>query len=153
MRLISETGSQIGIVSIDEALRIAENAGLDLVEVSPDSKPPVCRVLDYGKMKYEDKKKKRESKKKQHVIQIKEVRFRPNISTNDFETKINKAKKFFGDGNKVKITIMLRGREMRRKDLADSLAVRIEEALNDVAEVGKRGKFEGNRISMVMSPK
>ncbi len=152
MRLIGETGEQMGIVPIAEAMDSASSAGLDLVEVASSSDPPVCKIMDYGKLKYDQKKKDQESKKKQHVIRIKEVRFRPRISDHDLGIKVNRVKKFIADGSKVKITIMYRGREMARQDLGEDLIERIIEALEDVARVEKRGDLEGRRISVVMSP-
>ncbi len=152
MRLIGETGEQMGIVPIAEAMDSASSAGLDLVEVASSSDPPVCKIMDYGKLKYDQKKKDQESKKKQHVIRIKEVRFRPRISDHDLGIKVNRVKKFIAAGSKVKITIMYRGREMARQDLGEDLIERIIEALEDVARVEKRGDLEGRRISVVMSP-
>ncbi len=150
--MIGETGEQMGIVPIAEAMDSASSAGLDLVEVASSSDPPVCKIMDYGKLKYDQKKKDQESKKKQHVIRIKEVRFRPRISDHDLGIKVNRVKKFIADGSKVKITIMYRGREMARQDLGEDLIERIIEALEDVARVEKRGDLEGRRISVVMSP-
>lgn len=142
----------MGIVPIAEAMDSASSAGLDLVEVSSSSDPPVCKIMDYGKLKYDQKKKDQESKKKQHVIRIKEVRFRPRISDHDLGIKVNRVKKFIAAGSKVKITIMYRGREMARQDLGEDLIERIVESLEDVATVEKRGDLEGRRISVVMSP-
>ena len=153
MRLIDEAGEQMGIVSFDEAMELARSAGLDLVEVASNAEPPVCKIMDYGKLKYDQKKKDHESKKKQHVIRVKEVRFRPRISDHDLGIKLNRVKKFISEGNKVKITLMYRGREMARQDLGETLIRRIEETLSDVADVEKRGDLEGRRIAIVMSPK
>ena len=153
MRLIGEAGEQMGIVSFDEAMKLARSAGLDLVEVASNAEPPVCKIMDYGKLKYDQKKKDQESKKKQHVIRVKVVRFRPRISDHDLGIKLNRGKKFISEGNKVKITLMYRGREMARQDLGEQLIRRIEDSLSDVAEVEKRGDLEGRRISVVMSPK
>lgn len=153
MRLISESGKQLGIVSLDKALEAAREEGLDLVEVAPNAEPPVARIMDYGKLKYDQKKKEHESKRKQHIIRIKEVRFRPRISNNDFETKIRNAKKFLDYGFRVKITIMYRGREMVRQDLGEALLKRIGDALDSIAEVEKRGTLEGRRLSVLMAPK
>ncbi|MFQ6676294.1 MAG: translation initiation factor IF-3 [Fidelibacterota bacterium] len=153
VRLIGEDGSQIGIVDLEQALQEAREAGLDLVEVAPDGTPPVCRLMDYGKLKYDRKKKEQESKKKQHVIRLKEVRFRPRISDNDFETKIRRAKKFLEEGYKLKITIMFRGREIVRQDLGEDLLTRIKEALDGVAEVEKRSDMEQRRFSVIMAPR
>ena len=142
----------MGIVPFAEAIESASSAGLDLVEVSSSSDPPVCKIMDYGKLKYDQKKKDQESKKKQHVIRLKEVRFRPRISDHDLGIKVNRVKKFIADGSKVKITIMYRGREMARQDLGEDLINRIVDALKDVARIEKRGDLEGRRISVVMSP-
>ena len=143
----------MGIISISEAMESAKSAGLDLVEVASGTAPPVCKIMDYGKLKYDQKKKDQESKKKQHVIRVKEIRFRPRISDHDLEIKVNRIKKFISEGNKVKVTLMYRGREMARQDLGEQLIRRIEDSLSDVAEVEKRGDLEGRRISVVMSPK
>ncbi|HHZ99579.1 MAG TPA: translation initiation factor IF-3 [Candidatus Marinimicrobia bacterium] len=153
MRLIGEAGEQMGIVSFDEAMESARSAGLDLVEVASNAEPPVCKIMDYGKLKYDQKKKDQESKKKQHIIRVKEVRFRPRISDHDLGIKLNRVKKFISEGNKVKITLMYRGREMARQDLGETLIRRIEETLSDVADVEKRGDLEGRRIAIVMAPK
>ena len=153
MRLIDEAGEQMGIVSFNEAMESARLAGLDLVEVASNAEPPVCKIMDYGKLKYDQKKKDQESKKKQHIIRVKEVRFRPRISDHDLGIKLNRVKKFISEGNKVKITLMYRGREMARQDLGETLIRRIEETLSDVADVEKRGDLEGRRIAIVMSPK
>lgn len=153
MRLIDEAGEQMGIVSFDEAMELARSAGLDLVEVASNAEPPVCKIMDYGKLKYDQKKKDQESKKKQHIIRVKEVRFRPRISDHDLGIKLNRVKKFISEGNKVKITLMYRGREMARQDLGETLIRRIEETLSDVADVEKRGDLEGRRIAIVMAPK
>ena len=143
----------MGIVSFDEAMELARSAGLDLVEVASNAEPPVCKIMDYGKLKYDQKKKDQVSKKKQHIIRVKEVRFRPRISDHDLGIKLNRVKKFISEGNKVKITLMYRGREMARQDLGETLIRRIEETLSDVADVEKRGDLEGRRIAIVMSPK
>ena len=153
MRLIGEAGEQMGIISISEAMESARSAGLDLVEVASGAEPPVCKIMDYGKLKYDQKKKDQESKKKQHIIRVKEVRFRPRISDHDLGIKLNRVKKFISEGNKVKITLMYRGREMARQDLGETLIRRIEETLSDVADVEKRGDLEGRRIAIVMAPK
>ena len=153
MRLIDEAGEQMGIVSFDEAMESARSAGLDLVEVASNAEPPVCKIMDYGKLKYDQKKKDQVSKKKQHIIRVKEVRFRPRISDHDLGIKLNRVKKFISEGNKVKITLMYRGREMARQDLGETLIRRIEETLSDVADVEKRGDLEGRRIAIVMAPK
>lgn len=151
--LIGEDGEKYGVLSIEKALEKAQNVNLDLVEVAPKANPPVCKLMDFGKLKYDKKKKDQESKKKQHVIKIKEVRFRPRISDNDFDTKIKRAKKFLSMGFKLKITIMFRGREMARQDLGETLVERILEALSGDAEMEKRSKLEGNRFAIILNPK
>ena len=150
--MIGDAGQQMGIVSISEAIGNAKDAGLDLVEVASNTEPPVCKIMDYGKLKYDQKKKDQESKKKQHVIKVKEVRFRPRISDHDLGIKVNQVRKFISDGSKVKITIMYRGREMARQDLGEDLMNRIVALLEDVAQIEKKGDLEGRRISVVMSP-
>jgi translation initiation factor IF-3 len=151
--LIGPDGEQIGIVSLDEALERAREADLDLIEVSPKSTPPVCRILDYGKLKYEEKKKAHQSKKKQHVVKVKEIRVRPRIDDHDLETKLNMGRKFLLDGSKLKVTLMFRGREMSRLDLGEIVLEKVIELLADVAEVEKRNPMEGRRKSIIFSAK
>ncbi len=127
--------------------------GLDLVEVAPNSSPPVCRIQDFGKIKYEAKKKQQASKKKQHVVKIKEVRVRPHIDIHDLETKLNQGKKFLLEGSKLKVTVMFRGREMSRLDLGDDLMIRVEEMLSDIAVIEKRDGMEGRRMSTIFIAK
>ncbi len=153
VRLIDEDGNQVGITAIDKALEKAENAGLDLVEVSPNSKPPVCRIMNHGKAKYEAQKKAHDSKKKQHVIKFKEIRFRPRIEEHDLNTKVQRAKKFIQQGFKLKVTIMYRGREMVRQDLGLAVLERVKEMMDDVAIVEKENGLEGRRLSIIMSAK
>jgi translation initiation factor IF-3 len=153
VRLIGADGEQIGIVSLAEALEKAQEAELDLIEVSPKSTPPVCRILDYGKLKYEEKKKAHQSKKKQHVVKVKEIRVRPRIDTHDLETKLNMGRKFLLDGSKLKVTLMFRGREMSRLDLGELVLEKVIEALSDIAEVEKRNPMEGRRKSIIFSAK
>lgn len=153
VRLIGADGEQIGIVSLAEALERAQEAELDLIEVSPKSTPPVCRILDYGKLKYEEKKKAHQSKKKQHVVKVKEIRVRPRIDTHDLETKLNMGRKFLLDGSKLKVTLMFRGREMSRLDLGELVLEKVIEALSDIAEVEKRNPMEGRRKSIIFSAK
>ena len=143
----------MGIVSIDEAIIISENVGMDLVEVAPNSKPPVCRILDYGKMKYEAKKKEHQSKKKQHVVKIKEIRIRPRIDKHDLDNKLNMGKKFLKEGFKLKITMMFRGREMSRIDLGEDVLNKIVAFLNDFAVLEKQSPLEGRRIVMMFTGK
>jgi len=143
----------LGIVSIDEAIIISENVGMDLVEVAPNSKPPVCRILDYGKMKYEAKKKEHQSKKKQHVVKIKEIRVRPRIDKHDLDNKLNMGKKFLKGGFKLKVTMMFRGREMSRIDLGEDVLNKIVAFLNDFAVLEKQSPLEGRRIVMMFTGK
>jgi translation initiation factor IF-3 len=153
VRLISPDGEQIGIVSTKEALQKAENYGLDLVEVSPNAKPPVCRIMDFGKYKYEQSKKEKISKKKQHTITVKELRLRPRTDDHDLETKLRHARKFLEQKNKVKITIMFRGREMSYQDFGYELMDKVEESLEDIAKVESEPKMEGRRMIMVLAAK
>lgn len=153
VRLINEKGEQVGIIPLEEAVLAAEEAGLDLVEVAPNGKPPVCRLLNYGKLKYEEKKKAQLSKKKQHVIKIKEVRFRPRIDDHDLNTKINQGRKFLSEGYKLKVTLMYRGRELARQDLGKMVLNRVVEMLSDLAEVEKQNELEGRRESLILSAK
>ena len=153
MRLISESGEQLGVVSIEVALEKAKDIGLDLIEVAPGSKPPVCRILDYGKLRYEEKKRQQLSKKKQHIIKIKEIRLRPQIDDHDLSTKLNQGKKFLSEGAKLKVTLMFRGREMSRVDLGKIVMERVLEELSDVAEVEKDIPLEGRRMSVILNAK
>ncbi|HJM11551.1 MAG: translation initiation factor IF-3 [Candidatus Marinimicrobia bacterium] len=154
VRLISEVGEQLGVVKIDDALQKAQDAGLDLVEVAPNSKPPVCKILNFGKIKYEAKKKLQNSKKKQHVIKIKEVRVRPAIGENDLNTKMNMGRKFLKDGCKLKVTIMFRGRELSRaQEMGDAILERITAMLEDISEPDQQSELEGRRISVMFTAK
>ena len=153
MRLISDSGEQLGVVPIEVALDKAKEVGLDLIEVAPNSKPPVCRILDYGKLRYEEKKRQQLSKKKQHIIKIKEIRLRPQIDDHDLLTKLNQGRKFLLDGAKLKVTLMFRGREMSRVDLGKVVMEKVLEELSDVAEVEKDIPLEGRRMSMILNAK
>ncbi len=153
VRLISEDGEQLGVVAIDVAIQKAQDAGLDLMEVAPGAKPPVCKIVDYGKLKYEEKKKQQQSKKKQHVVKVKEIRLRPRIDDHDLMTKLNRGRKFLADGAKLKITLMFRGRELSRIDLGKIVMERVLEELADVAEVEKDIPLEGRRMSMILNAK
>ena len=152
VRLISEDGEQLGVVSIEVALEKAREVGLDLIEVGPNTKPPVCKILDYGKLKYEEKKKQQLSKKKQHVIHVKEIRVRPNIGQHDLVTKLKKGQKFLLNGDKLKITVMFRGREMHRMEDGITILKEVIEGLSDISKVDKQPSTEGRRISVVLSP-
>ena len=151
--MISEDGEQLGVVAIDVALQKAEDAGLDLMEVAPDAKPPVCKIVDHGKLKYEEKKKQQQSKKKQHIVKVKEIRLRPRIEDHDLMTKLNHGRKFLQDGAKLKITLMFRGRELSRIDLGTKVMERVLEELAEVAEVEKDIPLEGRRMSMILNAK
>ena len=153
MRLISEDGEQLGVVAIEVALQKADDAGLDLMEVAPDANPPVCKIVDHGKLKYEEKKKQQQSKKKQHVVKIKEIRLRPRIDDHDLMTKLNHGRKFLQNGAKLKVTLMFRGRELSRIDLGKIVMERVLEELADVAEVEKDIPLEGRRMSMILNAK
>ena len=153
IRLIGSNGVQLGIMSAREAMKLAEEAELDLVKIAPNAKPPVCKIIDYGKYRYELARKEKEAKKKQKTVEVKEIRLSPNIDTNDLNTKVNAAKKFISKGNKVKITLRFRGREMahiaQSKHILDDFAKEGEE----VAVVEKAPKQEGRSISMVLAEK
>jgi translation initiation factor IF-3 len=153
VRLIGPEGEQMGIVAIEDARREAQDRGLDLVEVGPKADPPVVRILDWGKLKYERDKKKRESKKKAHVIDVKEVKYRPNIEDHDYEIKTNRARKFLEQGKKVKVTIFFRYRQLRRPELGAEILDRVAKELADVSEVESRTTgLEGRRMLMVLGP-
>ena len=153
VRLISNDGDQLGVVSLQDALNKADNVGLDLVEISPNTNPPVCKILDYGKYIYEKQKLEKKNKKKQHVIHVKEIRVRPNTGDHDLLTKLSRAKKFLEAGDKVKITVMYRGREMARQDMGIDTLNRVVDILDDFAEIDKQANMEGRRLSLILSPK
>ena len=153
VRLIGEDGEQLGVVSSKEALRMAEEAGLDLVKIAPTAKPPVCKIVDYGKFKYEQTRKEKEAKKKQKTIEIKEIRLSPNIDTNDLNTKINAAKKFLAKGDKVKVTLRFRGREMAHMANSKHILDDFAESLAEVAGVEKAPKVEGRSMTMFLAEK
>jgi translation initiation factor IF-3 len=152
VRLIGDAGEQIGIVSIDEARDRAVERGLDLVEVAPDARPPVVKMMDYGKFKYEQARAAREARKKQHTIQVKEVKFRPGIEEHDYDFKIRHARRFLEEGNKVKLTMMFRGRQVTHPELGLEILSRVTEDLVDIAKVEQNASFEGRQMSMVISP-
>ena len=153
VRLISNDGDQLGVVSLQDALNKADNVGLDLVEISPNTNPPVCKILDYGKYIYEKQKLEKKNKKKQHVIHVKEIRVRPNTGDHDLLTKLSRAKKFLEAGDKVKITVMYRGREIARQDMGVDTLNRVVDILDDFAEIDKQANMEGRRLSLILSPK
>lgn len=142
-----------GVVSKEEAIERAYDAGLDLVAISPNADPPVCKILDYGKFKYEAQKKKNEAKKKQNVIVVKEIKMRPGIETHDYQVKLRAMNKFIGEGDKVKVTLRFRGREMAHQDLGSKVLDRVREDMDDVAKVEQYPKMEGRQMTMVISPK
>ena len=151
--MIGSDGEQLGVVPIQTAIEKADEADLDLVEISPNTNPPVCKVLDYGKYIYEKQKLEKKNKKKQHVIHVKEIRVRPNTGDHDLLTKLSRAKKFLEAGDKVKITVMYRGREMARQDMGVDTLNRVVEILDDFAEIDKQANMEGRRLSLILSPK
>ena len=153
VRVIGENGEQLGIMSSKEALQLAEEAGVDLVKIAPTAQPPVCKIVDYGKYRYELARKEKEARKKQKVIEIKEIRLSPNIDTNDLNTKINAAKKFLTKGDRVKVTLRFRGREMAHMNASKHILDDIAENLSDVAVVEKAPKVEGRSIGMVLAEK
>ena len=153
VRVIGKEGDQLGVISIENALYKAEQAGLDLVEISPNTTPPVCKILDYGKFRYEKQKQVKINKKKQHTVQVKEIRLRPNTGDHDLTTKLMKAQKFILNGDKLKVTIMFRGREMARRQAGIDLLDRVSEILDEVAKIDKSANMEGRRMSMILSPK
>lgn len=153
VRLIGENGEQLGIVSVKEALKLAKEAELDLVKIAPTAKPPVCKIIDYGKYRYEMARKDKEAKKKQKVIDVKEVRLSPNIDVNDLNTKINAARKFITKGDKVKVTLRFRGREMAHMNSSRHILDSFAEKLADIAVVDKAAKVEGRNITMFLTEK
>ena len=153
VRLIGEDGEQLGIMSAKEAYRMAQEAELDLVKIAPTAKPPVCKIIDYGKYRYELARKEKEAKKKQKVIEVKEVRLSPNIDTNDLNTKMGAARKFLEKGDKVKVTLRFRGREMAHMNASKHILDDFAASLGEIAVVEKAPKVEGRSISMVLAEK
>ena len=153
IRLIGENGEQLGIMSAREAMKLAEEAELDLVKIAPTAKPPVCKIIDYGKYRYELARKEKEAKKKQKVVEVKEIRMSPNIESNDLNTKMNAAKKFLEKGNKVKVTLRFRGREMAHMQSSRHILDDFAQSLADAAVIEKAPKVEGRSISMVLAEK
>jgi len=153
VRLISEDGGLIGIVDIREALDIAEKRDLDLVEISPNANPPVCKIIDYGKYKYEQQKREKINKKKQHVITVKEVRFRPHTDTHDIETKVRKIREFIEAGDRVKISVMFRGREMAHQEMGLDTINKVIALLEDIAKIDKAPKQEGRFLTAYLAAK
>jgi len=152
VRLVDADGEMVGVVTIEKALERAEQAGLDLVEVSPNADPPVCKILDYGKLKYQEQKKKSEARKKQKTIEVKEIKMRPNIDTHDYDVKMKAIHKFIGEGDKVKVTIRFRGREMAHQELGMQLLQRVRGETDEEAKVEHEPTMEGRQMIMVLAP-
>lgn len=153
VRVIGADNEQLGIMSVKEAMALAEEAGVDLVKIAPNAQPPVCRIVDYGKFKYDQMKKEKEAKKKQHVVEIKEIRLTPNIDTNDLNTKMNAARKFLQGGDRVKITLRFRGREMAHMQTSKHILDDFAEGLSDIAQIDKAPKVEGRSMTMFLAGK
>lgn len=153
VQLIDDEGNNRGIVPIQEALQLAEEAGLDLVEISPNTEPPVCKIVDLGKMKYQSQKKAAEARKKQKTIEIKEIKMRPNIDTHDYEVKMKAVRRFFEEGDKVKLTLRFRGREMAHLELGMQLLNRVRQEVEPIAKVEAEPKLEGRQMMMVLAPR
>lgn len=153
IRLVGADGEMIGVVTLREGLVMAEEAGLDLVEVSPNAEPPVCKILDYGKFKYEAQKKKNEAKKKQKVIEVKEIKLRPNIDDNDYDVKMRNMRKFLEEGDKVKVTLRFRGRELAHQDLGMKVLERVRDDLEGLGKIEQIPKMEGRQMVMVIAPR
>ncbi|MDJ0944037.1 MAG: translation initiation factor IF-3 [Kiloniellales bacterium] len=153
IRLIDETGENVGVVATSEALDRATNVGLDLVEVSPNADPPVCKIMDFGKYKYEEQKRKSEARKKQKIIDVKEIKMRPNIDQHDYDVKMRSINRFLDDGDKVKVTMRFRGREMVHQDLGLKLLQKVRDELEEVAKVEQFPRLEGRQMTMVMAPR
>ncbi len=153
IRLIDAAGDNVGVVTLEQALETAYAANLDLVEVSPHADPPVCKVLDFGKFKYEEQKRKNEARKKQKTIEIKEIKMRPNIDVHDYDVKMRSIQRFIGEGDKVKVTMRFRGREMAHQDLGMKVLERVRGDLDELAKVEQFPKMEGRQMTMVMAPK
>jgi translation initiation factor IF-3 len=153
LRVIAPDGTQLGIMERDAALAHADSLGLDLVEVAPMARPPVVRIMDYGKFKFEQAKMARQAKKKQHVIHLKEVKYRPGIDDHDFDTKTRHARRFLEDGNKVKVTMMFRGRQVAHPELGKDVLDRVSSVLADVGKIEAEAKLEGKNMTMILAPK
>lgn len=153
VRLIGPEGEQLGIFSVRDALQMAQEKDIDLVEISPNAKPPVCRIMDYGKFRYEQSKRDKETRKKQKIISVKEVKIRPNIEDHDLNVKTKNAIKFLTEGDKVKVTLMFRGREMAHAELGKQLMSRVAEMTQEVANVERHPKVEGRNMIMILTPK
>ena len=153
LRIVSADGEQLGIMSARDAQKIADDRGLDLVKIAPQAKPPVCKIMDYGKYRFEQSKREKEAKKNQRVIEIKEIRLSPNIDVHDFDTKVGHARRFLTAGNKIKVSIRFRGREMTHTDLGLTIMAQFAEKCGDIASVEKPAKLEGRQMLMFLAPK
>ena len=153
LRLIGSGGEQLGIMSAEDALKIADEQGLDLVKISPQANPPVCKLMDYGKYRFEQGKREKEARKNQHVVEIKEIRMSPGIDIGDFNVKLKNAQKFLADGDRVKVTVRFRGREMAHTDIGKKLLDQFAEQCAEAATVDKGAKLEGRNMSIFLSPK
>jgi len=153
VRLVGADGSMLGVVGIHEAMGEAQAAGLDLVEVSPNAEPPVCKVLDYGRFKYEAQKKKNEARKKQKIIEVKEIKMRPGIEQHDYDTKMRSVRRFLEEGDKVKVTLRFRGRELAHQEVGRAVLQRVQTELGEAVKVEQFPKMEGRQMVMVMSPR
>ncbi|MCA8927891.1 MAG: translation initiation factor IF-3 [Alphaproteobacteria bacterium] len=153
VRLVDADGNMVGVFKVDDALREASRAGLDLVEVSPNAEPPVCKILDYGRFKYEAQKKKNEARKKQKVIEVKEIKLRPAIDQHDYEVKMKAVRKFLEEGDKVKVTLRFRGREMAHQDLGAKVLQRVREEFAEEVKIEQSPRMEGRQMVMVMAPR
>lgn len=153
MLVIDDDGTKRGIMPVSQALAMAEEAGLDLVEVSPQAKPPVCKLMDFGKYKYQEQKKAAEARKKQKIIEVKEIKMRPNIDTHDYEVKMRSILRFFEEGDKVKITLRFRGREMAHQELGMQLLEKVQKEVDGIAKVELAPRLEGRQMIMIMAPR
>ncbi len=153
VRLVDEKGQMVGVVGRNEALTMAATAGLDLVEIAPNADPPVCKILDFGKFKYEEQKKKNEARKKQKIIEVKEIKLRPSIDDHDYEVKRRSMIKFIEEGDKVKVTMRFRGRELAHQELGMDVLIRVRDDLDEIAKVEQMPRMEGRQMTMVVSPK
>ncbi|MCI8909694.1 MAG: translation initiation factor IF-3 [Oscillibacter sp.] len=153
IRLIGSQGEQLGIMAADAALKIADEQGLDLVKISPQATPPVCKLMNYGKFRFEQSKREKEARKNQHVVEIKEIRMSPGIDVGDFNTKLKNAQKFIADGNRVKVSVRFRGREMAHTDIGRGLLDKFAEQCAEIASLDKGAKLEGRMMSIFLSPK
>ena len=153
VRVIGSGGEQLGVMPVEEALAAAQDRGLDLVEVAPMARPPVVKIMDYGKFKFEEAKAARAAKKKQHIIQLKEVKYRPGIDDHDFDTKTRHARRFLEEKNKVKVTMMFRGRQVAHPELGQAVLERVATALADIGKIESAGRLEGKSMTMILAPK